>query len=53
MCLDTSKVHILDASGHRAQQQRSVTRTRQIYTLARVDGHWLVAGQSFPDDPSC
>lgn len=53
MCLDNSKVHILDASGHLAQQQRGVSHTRQIYSLVKVDGHWLVASQSFPDDPSC
>lgn len=51
-CVDSSSVQVLNDQGtdlHASQPKRSLT----IFTLTNPDGSWKLAGESFPDDPTC
>ncbi len=53
VCLDTSRVKLLDRSGRTVSGGSAPARTRNILTLVQRDGRWLVSGQTFPDNPNC
>ena len=53
VCVDTSDVKVVDKSGTTVPNSVNTDRTWNLYTLIKHSGEWLVADQSFPDDPSC
>lgn len=53
VCLDNSDVQILDASGRDVRPTDTPLRSLNIFVLRLVDGTWLIAQRSFPDDPDC
>lgn len=52
VCLDNSKVRIVDDNGAVVQKQAH-THTRQRFALVRPGGTWLIASQGFPANPNC
>ncbi len=52
VCLDNSAVKLVDNAG-KQQPSTSSARSRNTLELVQRDGEWLVAGQSFPDNPDC
>lgn len=53
VCLDSAGVQILDESGRNVRGDDTPDRTLNIFVLRLVDGTWLVAERTFPDDPDC
>ena len=43
----------MNASGESVTDPAAPTRAATILELVRQDDAWLVAGRTFPDDPSC
>jgi hypothetical protein len=52
-CLDNSAVRVVDRSGKKLPASAANGRTLNILTLVLRHGEWVVANQSFPDDPDC
>lgn len=53
VCVDSSNVKVLDSKGVNLRAGNSNLRSLNLFTLQRRHGHWIVAGQSFPDNPTC
>lgn len=54
VCIDSSGVTVLDANGDPTGLEGNRTdRSLNLLTLVRRDGSWVVADQTFPDDPDC
>lgn len=53
VCLDNSGVRIVDEDGNDVREPGSLTRVLNIYVLRFIDGQWVVADHTFPDDTDC
>ena len=53
VCLDSADVRVLDENGDDVRPASGDTRSLNIYVLRSVEGHWLPAMHTFPDDPTC
>lgn len=53
VCLDSSGVQILDESGRNVRPTDTPDRSLNTFVLRLVEGTWMVAARTFPDDPDC
>jgi hypothetical protein len=54
VCLDNADVRVVNKQGKKLPRDPNVpTRTRNILHLVQRNGTWVVADQSFPDNPNC
>ena len=53
VCLDYSKVDLVNSAGESAKDATAPQRVSTILRLVKQDDSWLVADRTFPDDPSC
>jgi hypothetical protein len=52
-CIDNSSVRVVSNDGKPVPGSTPQTRVRNILTLLAKGGQWLVADQTFADNPSC
>lgn len=52
-CVDSSDVQIVDADGVELRGEGTPTRSSFLLTLIYRDGAWLIAQESFAEDPDC
>lgn len=52
-CVDNSRVHVVDSSGHRVPGQNAPDQVRNEYTVTRRGGAWVVVKSGFASNPVC
>ncbi|MBK7822187.1 MAG: hypothetical protein IPJ61_14315 [Tessaracoccus sp.] len=52
-CVDSSDVKVLDENGVNVRDESTPNRSRMLFTLEPRGGQWMIADQTFPDDPAC
>lgn len=52
-CIDSTDIKVLDDRGRDMRGPGTPDRSMNTFTLIPGDGVWLVADQTFPEDPTC